>query len=689
MLFLACFGIGACAFLLLIALMVVRQRPRSFGLGVLLACVATLLWAVAAAFQTWLGAGIAHVLESTCFAGWLLTAATVLAAARRRHDKWTARHSLILIVTAAVGAAGIVGDFYLAITHPGPALTAAQILYRIAVAVYGILLVENLFRNTSAGRRWHVVPFCIGLGALFAYNLFVYCSAVALKRLDPSLLAGQGVILALSVPLLLLTMARNPEWDIDVHVSRGAVFHGVTFTATGLFLLVAGGVAGVLGRISGQWATVAELSLFCGSVVLLLAVLSTESFRSRVKRIIAENFFSMRYDYRAEWLRSIATLSSSHTEDPLLSRAIRAIADVVDSPGGALWLQNSGGDYGVVHQLNMSLSPTAHESVAGKFVTGFKDGASVQEITNKTARSGNGPEQPVWALGTAAWIAVPLMRQSRMIGFVVLARPRAPTMLSWESFELLLTIGQQVAGYLAEESATRTLLESRVLIDYSKNFAFVIHDVKNVAGQLALMIANFPKYGEQAEFRSDMLRGMEGSVKKLRELISRLRPGAISIEHPGTINPADVIRDVAQEFCDCEVNVIAEIAPGTIRVRISSSTLKTVLAHLVRNAKEASAVGRSVVVRLRPENGKACIDVVDSGCGMSADFVRDGLFAPLLSTKQGGHGIGAYQARELVRAAGGDLTVSSILDKGTTMRIVLPESRTEQAEQHVDRTAAE
>ena len=53
-------------------------------------------------------------------------------------------------------------------------------------------------------------------------------------------------------------------------------------------------------------------------------------------------------------------------------------------------------------------------------------------------------------------------------------------------------------------------------------------------------------------------------------------------------------------------------------------------------------------------------------------FVRDELFRPFRSTKDSGFGIGAYQTRELLRMAGGDLEVISAPGRGTTMRIVLP-----------------
>ena len=60
------------------------------------------------------------------------------------------------------------------------------------------------------------------------------------------------------------------------------------------------------------------------------------------------------------------------------------------------------------------------------------------------------------------------------------------------------------------------------------------------------------------------------------------------------------------------------------------------------------------------------------GVGMDEAFIRNELFVPFRSTKSGGYGIGAFQTRELIRMAGGDLEVISEKDFGTTMRILLP-----------------
>jgi signal transduction histidine kinase len=85
-------------------------------------------------------------------------------------------------------------------------------------------------------------------------------------------------------------------------------------------------------------------------------------------------------------------------------------------------------------------------------------------------------------------------------------------------------------------------------------------------------------------------------------------------------------------------------------------------------------------VELRVESLGVVVDIIDRGPGMAAEFVRDELFRPFSTTKGGGHGIGAYQARELLRRAGGDLLVISRPGSGTTMRIILPSVQPRTAE---------
>jgi signal transduction histidine kinase len=98
--------------------------------------------------------------------------------------------------------------------------------------------------------------------------------------------------------------------------------------------------------------------------------------------------------------------------------------------------------------------------------------------------------------------------------------------------------------------------------------------------------------------------------------------------------------------------------------------LEQALGHLIQNAIEASAPGEPVGVVV----GRATIEVIDAGPGMSASFIRDRLFRPFVSTKNSGFGIGAFEARQVIVAMGGKLDVVSREGEGTRFTIVLREA---------------
>jgi len=167
---------------------------------------------------------------------------------------------------------------------------------------------------------------------------------------------------------------------------------------------------------------------------------------------------------------------------------------------------------------------------------------------------------------------------------------------------------------------------------------------------------------------------MESATRKLGDLVERLRPDAPQTTMIEFVDPAVAIGEVVREIDQNRRVLCAQIMASCTRVRIDASDLKSILTHLITNAIEASPQEEAITVRLRKEAGRVLIEIADNGCGMTAEFIRNGLFAPLRSTKPRGHGIGGYQARDLARAAGGDIEVVSAVGRGTTMRVCLPDA---------------
>ena len=102
------------------------------------------------------------------------------------------------------------------------------------------------------------------------------------------------------------------------------------------------------------------------------------------------------------------------------------------------------------------------------------------------------------------------------------------------------------------------------------------------------------------------------------------------------------------------------------------SSLRRVLEHVVTNAAEASGTGEAVEISVTADAKSAQIKVTDHGAGMTEKFINEELFRPMRTTKDGGFGIGAYQARELMRDLGGDILVASKVGEGTSVTLSLP-----------------
>jgi putative PEP-CTERM system histidine kinase len=257
---------------------------------------------------------------------------------------------------------------------------------------------------------------------------------------------------------------------------------------------------------------------------------------------------------------------------------------------------------------------------------------------------------------------------------VVLGRPALPRELDWEDFDLLRVVGQQLASFLAEQGAHAALLEASRFDEFNRRIAFVMHDIKNLASQLALLARNAERHADNPAFRSDMLVTLRNAADKLNALIARLsRYGAGAVPTSEPVDAADVAGKVATR-CNTALGgprvFAADVQPCPVLA--ARETLDQVLSHLVQNALDATEGQLGVFVNTRVEAGQGVIEVVDSGSGMSADFVRNRLFKPFVSTKPGGFGIGAFEARELVHAMRGRLDVESREGLGSRFSVRLP-----------------
>lgn len=275
---------------------------------------------------------------------------------------------------------------------------------------------------------------------------------------------------------------------------------------------------------------------------------------------------------------------------------------------------------------------------------------------------------------TSAWAIVPLVHIDRLRGAVLLERPLVSRAFDWEDFDLLRLAGRQVASYLAEANAQESLIDAARFDEFNRRFAFIMHDIKNLVSQLTLVTRNAERHANKPEFRADMIATLQSSTARMNDLLARLsQHNTGRSEEPRAVELGGVIATVARAL-RVRHPVVVTGGPGMFALA-DPGRLEQALSHLVQNAIDASPKAEPVTLATVRQGGETGIEIIDRGPGMTSDFVNGSLFKPFASTKAGGFGVGAYEARAIVAAMGGHIAVRSAPGEGTCMTLWLPHAQ--------------
>jgi putative PEP-CTERM system histidine kinase len=546
---------------------------------------------------------------------------------------------------------------------------------QVLMAVFGLLLVEQLYRNLPDSATWSAKPICLGLTGGFLFDLYLYSQAVLFDGVDTDALSVRGLVHAALVPLLLLSATRHRNWVSKIRVSHRTVFHSATLILVGTYLLFISGVGYYARYFNEDWGRALQVALVSGALLALLVVLFSRTLRAGLRVWLSKNFFRYRYDYRDEWLKFTRTLSSEGSAQDMGLRVIRGMADLLESPAGALWLRPSDDEtvYRQVARWNWPRTLVA-EQAESPFLGFMRETGWVVNLEEYRRM----PERyrflalPPWVVEQQqAWLIAPLWVDEMLLGFVELATPRTPMDVNWEVNDLLKTAGRQAASYLAQMQATESLLEARKFEAFSRMSAFVVHDLKNIVTQLSLMMKNAKRLSHNPEFQADMLMTVENSLERMRQLMLQLREGAAPAGKASGVELEPIAHVLADTAARRGRHLELDVEPR-VATRGHTDRLERVLGHLVSNAFDATHPDRRVWLKVDRYGSHARVVVGDEGQGMAASFVQERLFKPFQSTKQAGMGIGAYESFQYVQELGGRVSVDSEEGRGTVITLLLP-----------------
>jgi len=670
------YSIAAGGWLLLALRVAIGLGANRRGALLLAAAVATVVWAAFAAVHantgsawTLAAADAADVLRYAC---WLAFVTMLLKGGASAAAPQGVARRLAWVAAALVVAAFALFD---GLQHPRSLLggdARPGLAAHVGLAIAGLVFAEQLYRRAHPQSRWGIKPLVLALVAMFGFDLFMYADALLFGRIDADAWVARGAAHALVIPLVVIATSRNAGWTVALHLSRQAVLQSIALiVAGGLLLAIA--VAGYLVRhVGGDWGRVLQIGLLFAAVVFVVAAVSSGSFRSWLRVFVGKHFFPYRYDYREEWLRFTRTLASDSAVVGMQERAIRALADLVESTGGALWLADERGAFRPAARLH---APATDETLAADAPLPAFLGRSGW-IVSLPEFASHPQRYPALALPEwlrtlpGAWLVVPLAVGSELIGFAVLLDPRSPVEIDWEVRDLLKAAARAAASYLQQLRATEALVESRKFDAFNRMSAFVVHDLKHLVAQLTLMLRNAERHRDNPAFQRDMLETVANVAGRMNALMLQLRAGGVPAESARSVELAPLVRRVAAAKAGAgrvELVLEAEVAALGHEAR-----LEHVIGHLLQNALDATQSGGAVRFAVRREGAQAVVEVEDGGIGMTAAFVRERLFKPFETTKSSGMGIGVYESQQYVDSLGGRIDVDSREGGGTRVVVRLP-----------------
>lgn len=670
------YALAAVCFLVLGVPILLRWNARRSARPLALACLLSAAWSGAhawAASELIIWSSTTGALEILRDAGW-----TAFLLGLRGHYRdplsklpFGLRGSLFAMgCLYALLLAGTLGRYWDLAPFSGLGLLPT-VAAHVVFAVYGMQLIEQVYRNKSVPERWAIKFACIGIGGMFAYDFYMYSHTMLFREANPDIWAARGIVNALTVPLLAVSLGRSKSWTSPLAMSRRAMFHSAALFGSAAYLLAMGSAGYYLRFFGGSWGTVMQVTFLFGAIVLLAGILFSGTFRSWLKVFISKHFYRYDYDYREEWMRFTRALSAPGPN--LAERAIEAVAALVESPGGVLWQRREGGCFEPVACWHAPAARAREdaESPFCQFLASRRWVIDLAECESHPDRY-DGLAIPEW-IGSfpRSRLVVPLVLQGSLFGFVVLQNPRSALKLNWEVIDLLGIAGSQAASYLAQQDAATALMVARQFESFNRMSTFVVHDLKNLVAQLSLMEANAERHRDNPEFQRDMQETVSYSVQKMKLLLQKLGRAARP-EKPVPLAVEQVVRQAVALKAAFEPKPRLEIESGGLYVLADSERLERVLGHLVQNAIEATPRSGEVTIRVAASGGKVSVEIADTGAGMSEQFIRERLFTPFESTKSAGMGIGVFESREYIHELGGTLEVASTPGIGTSFKVILP-----------------
>jgi len=274
--------------------------------------------------------------------------------------------------------------------------------------------------------------------------------------------------------------------------------------------------------------------------------------------------------------------------------------------------------------------------------------------------------------------------------------------MSWTNVRLadgrVIGMGTDVTAVRAAEDAEarneRQLQQAQKLESLGVLAGGIAHDFNNllvgVLGNASLAEELLPPDSEAAQLVTEVRTAATRAAELTRQLLAYAGKGRFVVEPVDVSSLVSEMASLIRAATNKQATLRQELATGLPAVEADATQLRQVVMNLITNASDAIA-DSSGVITLRttlrlpdeaernalvgglslPAGSYVCIEVADSGTGMSAETLSR-IFDPFFTTKRSGHGLGLAATLGIVRSHRGGISLRSAEGQGTSICIYLP-----------------
>ncbi|MER2491715.1 XrtA/PEP-CTERM system histidine kinase PrsK [Catenovulum sediminis] len=553
----------------------------------------------------------------------------------------------------------------------------------LGLTLGALILLEILYRKSSKA-LWGLKPMLLGLGSLMIFDFIVFADASLIAHLNPDMWLARGYLHTALVPLIIWSLKRSKSLGINVYVSREMVFQSSLLLAAGAYLCLMALAGYYIKSIESQWTGMVQSIFIALAFTLLFALFVSETLKRNLKVFLEKNFFANQFDYRVQWLHLTNLINKPLAEnEDFYKRGLQTFLFAANYDCGQLIKLGSSEPFTLVAEIPEKKSsqniPESSKSVLNELVEYIDKTHWIIDLRDYQSNSQQYPGLciPYTAIDECPFhVVIPIYQEDKLWGLACLNNKSGETLtFNWEIRDYMSVVTTQVGHYLFQHEANKVVTENAQFAAFNRMSAFVIHDLKNVLAQVDMILVNAEKHKHNPEFIDDTFETLCYSKKRMEKMLAQLMNKSMDEEEidKHSIDIAATIADIIQERCNNNTPTPVLKVKNSATVNLDPEKFSNVLFHLIDNAQQATADDGQVIVELDTDTKNLLVKIIDTGTGMTGQFIREKLFKPFETTKgNAGMGIGAYDAKLFAESAGGSLQVESEKGRGTTFTLQLP-----------------